>query len=198
MQPGRARTQWPWTTTPATVAATGVTAGGSAGSPQCVRPWGCGLLRPVPSPPSARARAVSWATWHLFTGVHAWCLVLRVRCPGQLGSCSAVCTLDVSSPESLSAFVFFFVLLFGALVLLSLLFFLRIPFSFEKEEKSVKGHANTASTDMGIWSSGAAVLCSSSCLCFSGDFAPGVRHACLDVQGRGLGWVWLGVSARRG
>ena len=34
------------------------------------------------------ACAVSWATWLLFTGVLAWCVVLRVRCPGLLGSCS--------------------------------------------------------------------------------------------------------------
>ena len=41
------------------------------------------------------ACAVSWATWLLFTGVPARCLVLRVRCPGPLGSCSPVCPLGV-------------------------------------------------------------------------------------------------------
>ena len=40
------------------------------------------------------ACAVSWATWLLFTGVPAWCVVLRVRYPGPLGSCSPVCPLD--------------------------------------------------------------------------------------------------------
>ena len=35
---------------------------------------------------------VFWATWLLFTGLHAWRVVLRVRCPGPLGSCSPVCT----------------------------------------------------------------------------------------------------------
>ena len=39
------------------------------------------------------ACAVSWATWLLFTGVPARCVVLLVRCPGPLGSCSAVCPL---------------------------------------------------------------------------------------------------------
>ena len=39
--------------------------------------------------------AVSWATWLLFTGVPAWCVVLPVRCPGPLGSCSPVCPLAV-------------------------------------------------------------------------------------------------------
>ena len=34
--------------------------------------------------------AVSWATWLLFTGVPAWCVALRLRCPGPLGSCSPV------------------------------------------------------------------------------------------------------------
>ena len=41
------------------------------------------------------ACAVSWATWLLFTGVPAWCVVLRVRCPGPPGSCSPVCPLGV-------------------------------------------------------------------------------------------------------
>ena len=39
------------------------------------------------------ACAVSWATWLLFSSVLAWCVVLRVRCPGPLGSCSPVCSL---------------------------------------------------------------------------------------------------------
>ena len=41
------------------------------------------------------ACTVSWASWLLFTGVHALCVVLRVRCPGPPGSCSPVCTLCV-------------------------------------------------------------------------------------------------------
>ena len=41
------------------------------------------------------ACAVSWATWLLFTGVPARCVVLRVRCPGPLGSCSLVRPLGV-------------------------------------------------------------------------------------------------------
>ena len=39
------------------------------------------------------ACAVSLATWPLFTGVPAWCVVLLVRCPGPLGSSSPVCLL---------------------------------------------------------------------------------------------------------
>ena len=38
---------------------------------------------------------VSWAAWLLFTGVPARGVVLRVRCPGPLGSCSLVCPLVV-------------------------------------------------------------------------------------------------------
>ena len=64
--------------------------GGSPGSPQCVRPMGCWFF-PVPRPPYVCA--VSWATWLLFTGVPAWYVALRVRCPGPLGSCSLVCPL---------------------------------------------------------------------------------------------------------
>ena len=41
------------------------------------------------------ACAVSRATWLLFTGAPARCVVLRVRCPGPLGSCSPVCLLGV-------------------------------------------------------------------------------------------------------
>ena len=41
------------------------------------------------------ARALSWATWLLFTGVPARWVVLRVRCPGPLGPCSPVCPLGV-------------------------------------------------------------------------------------------------------
>ena len=39
--------------------------------------------------------AVSWATWLLFTGVLACFVLLRVRCPGPLGSCAPVCLLGV-------------------------------------------------------------------------------------------------------
>ena len=41
------------------------------------------------------ACAVFWATWLLFIGVLARCVVLRVRCLWPLGSCSAVCPLGV-------------------------------------------------------------------------------------------------------
>ena len=41
------------------------------------------------------ACAVSWAPWLLFTGAPARCVVLRVQCPGPLGSCSPVCLLRV-------------------------------------------------------------------------------------------------------
>ena len=40
-------------------------------------------------------RTVSWATWLLFTGVPARCVVVRVRCPGPLSSCSPVRLLGV-------------------------------------------------------------------------------------------------------
>ena len=36
------------------------------------------------------ACAVSWTPWLLFNSVPARCVVLRVRCPGPLGSCSPV------------------------------------------------------------------------------------------------------------
>ena len=66
--------------------------GESAGSPQCVQPMGCWFL-PVPRPPYVCA--VSRATWLLLTGVPAWFVVLCLRCPGPLGSCSPVRPLAV-------------------------------------------------------------------------------------------------------
>ena len=79
---------------------------GPLGSCSPVRPLGVlfcvcgvlGLLAPVHR--CARsvccvACAVSWASWLLFTGVSARCVVLRVRCPGPPGSCSPVCPLGV-------------------------------------------------------------------------------------------------------
>ena len=62
--------------------------------------WWCvyGVLG-LPAPVHRCARsvcggacAVSWAFWLVFTGVHALCVVLCVRCPGPPGSCSPVCT----------------------------------------------------------------------------------------------------------
>ena len=41
--------------------------------------------------------AMPWATWLLFTSVLSRCIVLRVRCPGPLGSCSTVCPLRAVS-----------------------------------------------------------------------------------------------------
>ena len=66
--------------------------GGSAGSPQCVRPMGYWFF-PVPRPPYVCA--VSWAAGLLFTGVPARFAVVRLRCPGPAGSCSPVCSLGV-------------------------------------------------------------------------------------------------------
>ena len=61
----------------------------------------CGVLS-LPSPVHRCARsvccvgcAVSCASWLLFIGVPARCVVLRVRCPGPPGSCSPVCPLGV-------------------------------------------------------------------------------------------------------
>ena len=65
--------------------------------------WCCvyGVLG-LPAPVHRCARSVrgvactvSWASRLLFTGVHALCVVLRVRCPGPPGSCSPVCTFCV-------------------------------------------------------------------------------------------------------
>ena len=65
--------------------------------------WCCvyGVLG-LPAPVQRCARSacgvvstVSWASWLLFTGVYALCVVSHVRRPGPPGSCSPVCTLCV-------------------------------------------------------------------------------------------------------
>ena len=73
-------------------------------SPVCplgVLCWVCGVLGLL-APVDRCARSVrcfacvvSWASWLLFTGEPARCVVLRVRCPGPPGSCSPVCPLGV-------------------------------------------------------------------------------------------------------
>ena len=100
--------QQPWVTAPA--------AGplGRLGHPGAPDPWGVGSFLSLGRPTCARvcgvlghltsvhrcarfvrcsACAVSWATWLLFTGVPARCVVFLVRCPGPLGSCSPMCPL---------------------------------------------------------------------------------------------------------
>ena len=96
----------PFTVAPAGCVLLRVRCPGPLGSCSAVRPLGvllcvCAVLGHLaPVQRCARsvccvACAVSWATWLLFTGVPARCVVVRVRCPGPLGSCSPVCPLDV-------------------------------------------------------------------------------------------------------
>ena len=95
------------------------------------------------------ASAVFWATWLLFTGVLARCVVLRVRCPGPLGSRSLVCALcavrvchEWFCPSSSPPNFHFFLM--------------------EKKEK--QGLAYTAGTGTGSWCGGAIVLCPLACV----------------------------------
>ena len=87
---------------------------GRLGCPSASDPWSVGSFLSLSCPTCARvcgvlgqlgpvhrcarlvrcfACAVSWATWLLFTAVPARCVVLPVRCPWPLGSCSPVCPL---------------------------------------------------------------------------------------------------------
>ena len=102
--------QRPWGTTPAAGPV------GQLGHPSAPDPWGAGSVLSLGRPTCASvcgvlghlapvhrcarsvrcfACAVSWAPLLLFTGAPARCVVLRVRCPGPLGSCSAVRPLSV-------------------------------------------------------------------------------------------------------
>ena len=95
-----------FTCAPARCVASRVRRPGPLGSCSPMRPLGvllrvCGVLGPLaPVHRCAHsvycvACAVSWATWLLFIGVPARCVILRVRCPGPRGSCSSVCQLGV-------------------------------------------------------------------------------------------------------
>ena len=93
-----------FTAVPARCAALGVRCPGPLGSCSPVCPLGallcvCGVLDHLATVHRCSrvvccvACEVSWATWLLFTGVPALCVVLCVQCPGQLGSCSPVFAL---------------------------------------------------------------------------------------------------------
>ena len=198
--------------------------GGSAGSPQCVRPMGYWFF-PVPRPPYVCA--VSWAVGLLFTGVPARSAVVRLRCPGPAGSCSPVCSLGVLccmcgvlghwAPDHRCAccvrcacamggcvplpppliFVFFFCFFF----FFWFFFFTCFFFFFGKKQKEKTKKRKTGARVHCRHRHGQLVLWCNSVVfsgvcprCFGGGRAPGVRLACPDVHGYGSGWVWLGVS----
>ena len=175
--------------------------GGSAGSPQCVRPMGCWFF-PVPRPPYVCA--VSWAAGLLFTGVPARFAVLRLRCPGPLGCCSPVCSLGVlccvcgvlghlAPVHRCARCVRCACAMGGCVPLPPPLIFV---FFFLMEKKTKTGarvhcrhrHGQLVRRCNSVVSSG---VCRRCC---GGGRAPGVRLARRDVHGLGPGWVWLGVS----
>ena len=159
--------QWLWSTAPATGPVD------SAGSPQCVRPWGCRLLRPLPLLPS----------------VH-----VRVRCPGPLGACSpvrALCAVWVCCwwlrPSSPPLLIFFFSFIF----LLCICFVLFCLF-FEME-KGARAHCRHRHGQL-VQRCSSVVSSGLHRGCFVGGRAPGLRLALFDVHGYGSGWVWLVAS----
>ena len=147
------------------------------------------------------ASAVSWASWLLFTGVLARCVVLHVRCPGPLGSCSSVCVLCAVRvchgwlcPSSFPPnFRFFFTCFFFYL------FFCFFFFFWKKEKEKTKKRKTGARVHCRHRHGQLVRLCysvvsSGVCRrCCGGGRAPGVRLACPGVHGYGSGWVWLGV-----
>ena len=166
--------------------------GGSARSPQCVRPMGCWFF-PVPRPPYVCA--LSWAAWLLFTGVPARFAVLRLRCPGPLGSCSPVCSLGVLccvcgvlghlAPVHRCARC-------GLVPLPPPLIFV---FFFSKKKRKTGARVHCRHRHGQLVRRCYSVVFSGVCRrCCGGGRAPGVRLARLDVHGHGPGWVWLGVS----
>ena len=129
------------------------------------------------------ASAVSWASWLLFTGVLARCVVLHVRCPGPLGSCSPVCVLCAvrvchgwlrpsSSPPNFRfffftrfLFLFFFFFFFFFYLLFFFFFFFFLGKKKKKKQKRGKQRrAYTAGTGMGSWCGGAKAFCPLACV----------------------------------
>ena len=181
--------------------------GGSAGSPQCVRPKGYWFF-PVPRPPYVYA--VSWAARLLFTGVPARFAVLRLRCPGPLGSCSLLCLLAVlccvcgvlghlAPVHRCARCVRCACAMGGCVPLPPPLIFV---FFFLMEEKEKQGRAYTAGTGTGSWCGGAIVLCPLACVV--GAVAAVAPQGCgsrvLVYTGLGQGgfgevslcfWSWL-------
>ena len=169
--------------------------GGSAGSPQCVRPMGYWFF-PVPRPPYVCA--VSWAAWLLFTGVPARFAVLRLRCPGPLGSFSPVCSLGVlccvcgvlghGLPFTGVRAVC------GARVpwvVVSLFPPLIFGFFFGGKKRKTGARVHCRHRHGQLVRRCNSVVSSGVCRrCCGGGRAPGVRLARPDVHGLGPGWVW--------
>ena len=118
------------------------------------------------------ASAVSWASWLLFTGVLARCVVLHVRCPGPLGSCSPVCVLCAvrvchgwlcpsSSPPNFHFFLLVFCFCFC--FFFTCFFFLGKK-KKKKQKRGTQRRAYTAGTGMGSWCGGAIALCPLACV----------------------------------
>ena len=186
--------------------------GGSAGSPQCVRPMGYWFF-PVPRPPYVCA--VSWAAGLLFTGVPARFAVVRLRCPGPAGSCSPVCSLGVlccmcsvlghGAPVHRCACCVRCACAMGGCVPLPppLIFVFFLGKKKKKKQKREKqGRAYTAGTGMGSWCGGAIALCPLACVV--GAVAAVAPQGCgsrvLMYTGLGQGgfgevslcfWSWL-------
>ena len=119
------------------------------------------------------ASAVSWASWLLFTGVLARCVVLHVRCPGPLGSCSPVCVLCAvrvchgwlcpsSSPPNFRFFLLVFCFCFC--FFFYLFFFWGGGKKKKKQKRGKQRRAYTAGTGMGSWCGGAIALCPLACV----------------------------------
>ena len=174
--------------------------GGSAGSSQCVRPCGVWFVVPCPSVAlRAYARAMSGASWRLFTGARVMCLLCAVSVATWLLfiAVRAVCGTRVTLVASLGSPLLLFVFFVVSCSILSSFFF----FFFLAKEKRKRG-ARTPQAK--AWAIGAAVwqCCvprrGACCWCLPGGCAPRVRLACHDVYGCRLVWVRLGVSLRLG
>ena len=163
--------------------------GWSAGSPQCVRPWGCRPLRPVPLPRSVRVRVRCPCPLGACSAVRTP-FVFCLWCPGPRGSrspvralCSVcVCWWSFCPPSSPNTFFCVLCICFC------------FSFFIKERENGARAHCgHRHGEQMQRCSS---VAFSGVCRrCFVGGRAGGVRLACFDVCGCRSGWVRIAVSS---
>ena len=134
--------------------------GGSAWSPQCIRPWGCRPLCPVPLPPSVCVRVQFPGQLGAYLPVRTWLVVTGAR--ALCGMCVQLMVLLGTPPPPPLLPPLFFSPFFCACSVFCLFFLLCFFLKQNFFSNRKKGRVHTAGTGMGNWCSGAVVLRSSS------------------------------------
>ena len=149
--------------------------GGSAGSPQCVRPSGYRPLHPLPLLPSVHVRVRLPGPLGALLFVHRCGRCVRFAC--AVGGC-----VPPPTPKIFFCSVFVFV---------------SPPFFCLKIEEEARAHCRHRHGQL-VQRCGSVAFSGVGRRCFVGGRNPGARLAHLDVHGCGSGGVWLVVSSRFG